>query len=99
MRLIVMMFIPDLLKSHKSATDDTKVFVHDDLVEWMLANLNQPISLTELELRSNFSRRSLQYAFKQRCARPVVSQWICAVFGSQGSRRDRSSPTHEGFSA
>lgn len=65
-RLIVMLLIPDLFNSLDSAADDTKVFVHADLVEWMLANLDQPISLTELELRSNFSRRSLQYAFKQR---------------------------------
>ena len=65
-RLIVMLLIPDLLSGLDSAADDRKDFVHADLVEWMLTNLDQPISLTELEVRSNFSRRSLQYAFRKR---------------------------------
>ncbi len=74
-RLIVMLLIPDLLKSHDSVADDTKIFVHAELVEWMLANLNQPISLTELELHSNYSRRSLQYAFRQHFGCGPI-QWL-----------------------
>ena len=36
----------------------------DDLMAWMVANLDQPISLSELEQRSNYGRRSLQQGFK-----------------------------------
>ena len=47
----------------------------DELLEWILAHLDQPISLTQLEQRSGYSRRSLQVAFQQRfnCG-PI--QWI-----------------------
>jgi transcriptional regulator GlxA family with amidase domain len=40
--------------------------LHQQLVDWLLAHLDQPISLSELEQRSSYSRRALQYAFKQR---------------------------------
>lgn len=38
----------------------------DDLLAWIHANLHRPIGLTELEQRSAYSRRSLQYTFKRR---------------------------------
>ena len=38
----------------------------DELVDWIHAHCHQPISLSELERRSHYSRRSLQYAFKTR---------------------------------
>ena len=38
----------------------------DELVDWIHAHCHQPISLSELEQRSHYSRRSLQYAFKAR---------------------------------
>ena len=38
-------------------------FSHDALVPWMLANLQEPISLSDLERPS---RRSRQYTFRQR---------------------------------
>lgn len=38
----------------------------DRLLEWIDANCHLPLSLSELEARSSYSRRSLQYAFKKR---------------------------------
>lgn len=38
----------------------------DRLLEWIDANCHLPLSLSELEERSCYSRRSLQYAFKKR---------------------------------
>ena len=38
----------------------------EDLIEWINVNLHRPIGLTELEQRSAYSRRSLQYTFKRR---------------------------------
>jgi transcriptional regulator GlxA family with amidase domain len=38
----------------------------DSLIDWMHAHCHEPISLTELEQRSHYSRRNLQYAFKAR---------------------------------
>ena len=49
--------------------------VFEDLLEWIRANLHQPIKLSQLEQQSGYSRRSLQLAFQQRydCG-PI--QWV-----------------------
>jgi len=65
-RLIVMLLLPDLLESATAAPLVAEPFVHEGLVEWLLAHLHEPISLSDMEQRSSYSRRSLQYAFKQR---------------------------------
>ena len=65
-RLIVMLLLPDLLESATAAPLIAEPFVHQGLVEWLLAHLHEPISLSDMEQRSSYSRRSLQYAFKQR---------------------------------
>ena len=65
-RLIVMLLVPDLLEPLDRAEVAEEPFVHASLVEWMLAHLNEPISLSDLEQRSNYSRRALQFAFKRR---------------------------------
>jgi AraC-like DNA-binding protein len=36
------------------------------LIEWIGANCHRPLSLSDLESQSHYSRRSLQYAFHQR---------------------------------
>ena len=36
------------------------------LIEWIGANCHRPLSLSDLESQSHYSRRSLQYAFRQR---------------------------------
>lgn len=38
----------------------------DELVDFISANLNQPITLTDLEQRSNYSGRQLQYMFRRK---------------------------------
>jgi AraC-like DNA-binding protein len=65
-RLIVMLLVPDLLEAAEEAAPIAEPFVHQALVDWLLAHLQEPISLSEMERRSHYSRRSLQYAFKQR---------------------------------
>ncbi|MFM7466126.1 MAG: helix-turn-helix transcriptional regulator [Cyanobium sp.] len=47
----------------------------DILIDYILANLDQPLTLSDLEARSHYSRRSLQYAFQERlhCS---PKQWI-----------------------
>ena len=65
-RLVVMLLLPDLLDAGTAAAPISEPFPHQQLVDWLLAHLDQPISLSELEQRSSYSRRALQYAFKQR---------------------------------
>ncbi len=36
------------------------------LIDWIGANCHRPLSLSDLEKQSHYSRRSLQYAFRQR---------------------------------
>lgn len=47
----------------------------DVLIEYILANLDQPLTLSDLEARSHYSRRSLQYAFQEQLHRSP-KQWI-----------------------
>ncbi|MFM7237002.1 MAG: helix-turn-helix domain-containing protein [Cyanobium sp.] len=66
-RLIVMLLVPDLLEAvEPDAVGEEQLFVHAALVEWLLAHLDEPISLSDMAQRSHYSRRSLQHAFKQR---------------------------------
>jgi AraC-like DNA-binding protein len=65
-RLIVMLLLPDLLESATAPPLIVEPFVHQELVEWLLAHLQDPISLSDMEKRSRYTRRSLQYAFKER---------------------------------
>jgi AraC-like DNA-binding protein len=65
-RLIVMLLVPDLLEASQGAPVSSEPFPHQNLLEWLLGHLHEPISLSDMEQRSSYSRRSLQYAFKQR---------------------------------
>jgi AraC-like DNA-binding protein len=65
-RLIVLLLVPDLLDAPPAPELEEEPFVHAELVDWLLAHLDQPISLSEIEQRSRYSRRSLQYAFRER---------------------------------
>lgn len=38
----------------------------DELLDYIRANLDQPLRLSDLEARSRYSRRALQYAFRER---------------------------------
>ena len=61
-----------LLRPHASARDAV-----DDLISYIKANLDQPLNLTVLQNRSHYSRRALQYAFRERLG-CTVTQWIRA---------------------
>lgn len=47
----------------------------DELIDYIRANLDQPLRMSDLEARSHYSRRALQYAFQERlgCS---PKQWI-----------------------
>jgi AraC-like DNA-binding protein len=47
----------------------------DALLDYIRANLDQPLRLSELEARSHYSRRALQYAFRERL-NTTPKQWI-----------------------
>jgi AraC-like DNA-binding protein len=67
-RLMVMLLVPDLFEIGSPPSPSlasSSGFPHGDLIDWVMANLDQPISLTDMEQRSCYSRRSLQYTFKQ----------------------------------
>ena len=67
-RLMVMLLVPDLFQIEEPPSPSlppSNGFPHKGLVDWVMAHLDQPISLTDLEQRSCYGRRSLQYTFKQ----------------------------------
>ncbi|QVL54108.1 MAG: helix-turn-helix transcriptional regulator [Cyanobium sp. M30B3] len=47
----------------------------DELIDYIRANLHQPLRLSELERRSHYSRRALQYAFRKKLG-CTPHQWI-----------------------
>ena len=49
----------------------------DDLISYIKDNLDQPLNLTVLQNRSHYSRRALQYAFRERLG-CTATQWIRA---------------------
>ena len=65
-RLVVMLLLPDLLEDRDAPRPAEPPFPQAALVEWLLAHLDEPISLSDMEQRSHYSRRSLQLAFRQR---------------------------------
>jgi AraC-like DNA-binding protein len=78
-RLMAAMLVPELqrespldrLRHRESQGKDS----FDELIDYIKANLDQPLNLTELEGRSHYSRRALQYAFRERLG-CTASQWI-----------------------
>lgn len=69
-RLTLLLLIPALRNSNGDTTEPDHSLADrshlDQLVDWMDAHLEQPISLSDLEYQSDYSRRSLQYQFKQQ---------------------------------
>jgi AraC-like DNA-binding protein len=47
----------------------------DELIDYIRANLDQPLRLSDLEARSHYSKRALQYAFRERLG-CTPRQWI-----------------------
>ena len=58
----------------------------DQLIDKIAANLDQPLSLTTLAEQSNYSKRALQYAFRQRMG-CTATQWIRAKRLDQARQR------------
>jgi len=49
----------------------------EDVTEYILAHLSEPLNLATLEKYSHYSRRSLQYAFREKFG-CTITQWIRA---------------------
>jgi AraC-like DNA-binding protein len=47
----------------------------DELTAYMLTHLGEPLNLSQLEKHSHYSRRSLQYAFREKFG-CTITQWI-----------------------
>ena len=79
-RLVATMLQPALLVEEPARDlqrwrerDGSQAF--DELIDYIRANLDQPLRLSELEARSHYSSRALQYAFRQRLG-CTPRQWI-----------------------
>jgi AraC-like DNA-binding protein len=66
LRQIVEVLAPALLVERIAPDPEVSGCAIDALVDWIHAHCHEAISLSELEQRSHYSRRSLQYAFKAR---------------------------------
>jgi AraC-like DNA-binding protein len=78
-RLIAVMLLPDLLEPRALDRLQLREIAgrdsFDELMDYIKANLGQPLTLTDLESRSHYSRRALQYAFADRLG-CTATQWI-----------------------
>ena len=78
-RILALALCPQLaqqsLSGHQRGDCSTRQRIFEELLEWIQANLRSPISLTQLEQRSGYSRRNLQLAFSQRFGCGPM-QWI-----------------------
>jgi AraC-like DNA-binding protein len=79
--LTALMACPDLsdalASERKEATDGGIDQAVNELINYMMTQLSQPLNLSILEKHSHYSRRSLQYAFRQRFG-CTITQWIRA---------------------
>jgi len=69
LRLLVMLLVPQLLDGAEldaGRQSRDSGFPKSDLLEWLLAHLDTPISLSQIEQRSCYSRRSIQAMFNKR---------------------------------
>jgi AraC-like DNA-binding protein len=79
-RMAVLLLLPELIEadSRDSAAPFTALAARrrlQPLLDWIDANLNQAIALTDLEARAQMSRRNLQYTFK-RAYDCTPMQWL-----------------------
>ena len=65
-RQIVEVLAPALFADRTAPDPEISDCAIDTLVDWIHAHCHEPISLSDLEERSHYSRRSLQYTFKAR---------------------------------
>lgn len=79
LRAIALILCPEI-SAHPPEGDDIKDWNHlqltvRELMGWLLANLDKPISLTDIEQRSNYGRRSIQAGFKREVGCGPM-QWL-----------------------
>lgn len=77
-RLLALLLFPRLtllLENQAEQPVDSRGRIFEELLGWMRANLKRPIALSDLELRSGYSRRHLQAAFQQRFGCGPI-QWL-----------------------
>ncbi len=78
-RLVAMLVKPDLFTEETTDRGSSRQSLgsdgFDELIDYIKANLDQPLRMSDLEARANYSRRALHYAFRERlgCA---PKQWI-----------------------
>lgn len=73
--LLLLPSLPALLEAEEVPASGSRERIFQELLEWIHAHLEQPISLSELEQRSGYSRRCLQLAFQQAFGCGPI-QWI-----------------------
>ncbi|MEB3320990.1 MAG: AraC family transcriptional regulator [Cyanobium sp.] len=78
-RALAMAIVGDLIHAEPQnlrGSGSTKEAIINDLLDWIAANIDRPISLSELEQRSSYSQRTLRSAFQERfgCG---PHEWIC----------------------
>lgn len=66
----------------------------EELTDYMINNLSEPLNLTILEKYSHYSRRSLQYAFRQKFG-CTITQWIRSQRLDQACNRLREGNTND----
>jgi hypothetical protein len=77
-RSMAMLLLPALdlaLSTDAERVRSARQVVVQELIDWIDAHLHQPITLTSLELRTAYGRRTLQLAFHERCGCGPM-QWI-----------------------
>jgi AraC-like DNA-binding protein len=79
-RMAVLLLLPELMEAEscESSPAFTAVAARrrlQPLLDWIDANLNQAIALTDLEARGQMSRRNLQYTFR-RAYDCTPMQWL-----------------------
>jgi AraC-like DNA-binding protein len=65
-RQLVLMICPELTADEDGAMPVLASAGFDGLLEWMISRLSEPLSLSQLEAQSGYSRRALQRAFQTR---------------------------------
>ena len=65
-RQLVLMICPELMADEDGSMPVLAGAGFDGLLEWMISRVAEPLSLSQLEERSGYSRRALQRAFQSR---------------------------------
>jgi len=80
-RLVILLLCPELLSDTEAdrqiagEAGSVRNRIFDELIDWILTDLTRPLTLSELERRSGYSRRALQYLFRSRFGLGPM-QWL-----------------------